>query len=185
MILSFMRYFEEGKYFYLPLIVLLLANILIQVSLVRTNYDRAEEAKKQYLNLREEKSKMMESLRIYKKSVKSFEAAANDIESFVSGLPSRHQMTKIIGEFHRVAKKSGLAISSSSYSEQHKKESDLIEYRLSFPISGRYGQVRRFIYNLEKMPYLMSIDDIGLSSNKDKKVSLSLNISLYLKAQEK
>ena len=105
----------------------------------------------------------------------------SDINSFVSELPTEREMTRIIKELHALARKSGITIKAAKYTPSRGKNKDLLHYAIVTPVSGSYRQVRKFIYKIEKMPYLMNIEDLAITSGKENAVSLSLKISIYFR----
>ncbi len=107
-----------------------------------------------------------------KKIVMDGEGATKFIEIAVSGASDDLQ-----------AKKSALSISSARYSPPAREGKYLIRHDISFPVEGPYKNIRKFIYKLEKMPYLMTIDDLALTSKEKQTVSVTIRISLYLRAE--
>ncbi|MDH3973839.1 MAG: type 4a pilus biogenesis protein PilO [Deltaproteobacteria bacterium] len=176
------KYVEEGKYLYLFFSVLLLVNVFINLVAVKPRWSEADKMRKEYLSLREEESQLRKNMHETIKLAESIRQARIDLKEFIDSLPPESATSKIRSELYRIARKSGISISSVKYSLPDYKNGDLVKYDISFPVSGSYRKIRRFIYRLESMPYLMSINGLALTSGKKRGVSVTIKISTYLKA---
>lgn len=176
-------YLVEGRRFYLVAGVALVFNIIFLISLVLPNNAHVEALKNDYSSIRKGRASKVEALKMIASSVSALETMHDDIDMFLNSMPEKVTMSGIVREFHRKAKKSALSISSSKYSPPVRAGKYLIRYDISFPVSGLYKNIRKFIYNLEKMPYLMTIDAPALISKDGQIVSVAIKISLYLRTE--
>lgn len=175
------KYFDESRMFYSAAIALLAINLIFSYAFLRPGWERAEELNLEYFSLRKDKTKMREEIGRHRASSASIEEMETDIGTFIKELPTEMEMTRIIEKIHSLAGKSGLAIREAKYTPSTDRNKELIHYTIVTPLSGPYLKVREFIYNMEKMPYLMNIEDLGLSSGKENTVSLSLKTSVYFR----
>ncbi len=182
MLQSAQKYFNENRGGYSTALLLLLANIIFYFAIVAPNSTRIEQSKLEYFNLRKSHAKIENELLETKARIINIGAMETDIKQFLGELPTPSAMTGLGRAIHKLAKKNRLEMRSVKYSLPQKKKEDILVYAVSLPVTGSYKQVRRFIYHLEKMPYLMTIDNLNLSASKGNKVSLNLNISFYFKA---
>lgn len=178
------KYFQEGKYVYLFFIVLLVGNVFANLVAVRPKWNEADKMRKEYHTLRDKESKLRKEMNEKIKLAEDIRQAGLDLKEFIDKLPPDSATSKIRSDLYRAAKKSGISISSVKYSMPTYKDEDLVKYDISFPVNGSYRKIRRFIYFLEKMPYLMSINDLAITSGKRGGVSVAVKISIYLKAGE-
>lgn len=176
-------YIAEGRRFYLVAGAAFILNVIFLTALVLPNSADVDVLKDDYSSFRKDRTSKREELKMIADSGVALETMNGDIEAFLNSLPDEATMSGIVREFHRQAKRSALSISSAKYSPPAKEGNYLIKYDISFPVSGLYKNIRKFIYNLEKMPYLMSIHDPALTSKGDRTVSVAIRISLYLRAE--
>lgn len=175
------NYINENRLFYGAVSAILLGNLIFLVLFVNPEKRRVKNLKKEYFLLRNEKAERTEEYRAKIDYFARIENARKDLASFLDLLPHQNEITHIISEIHKMAEKEKLSIKSAKYSSPKDYGTKLVRYSISFPLVGSYRQIRKFIYHLEKMPYLMSIDELNLASdNRFGGVSLSLQLSVYL-----
>lgn len=175
------QYFDENRLLYALLVTLFAANIIVFFAIVRPGGKDIETLRMEYFSLRKAVTGASEELKNKENALLQITAAAEDMDAFVAELPLQRDMTSIITEIRGLAKKAGLDISAAKYTRTGFKDDDIVAYDISFPINGTYRQVRKFIYSLEKLPYLMSFDELTITSNKLKTVSLPLKVSIYFR----
>jgi Tfp pilus assembly protein PilO len=176
-------YLIEGRRFYLVAGAAFIFNVIVLIALVMPNHADVDTLKNDYSSLRKDRTSRVEELKMIADSGAALESMKGDINIFLNSMPEKVTMSGIVREFHRQAKKSALSISSARYSPPVREGKYLIRHDISFPVEGRYKNIRKFIYKLEKMPYLMTIDDPALTSRGDRIVSVTIRISLYLRAE--
>jgi len=177
------KYFDENRFFYTAIIFALAANLLFNLFAVQKMTKKRDAQKKEYFGLRREKTRLSESLTERAEYSSKVGAIKDDIETFIKGLPAQGEMTGFIKKINRLAKRQGLVIQNAEYSRPVKIDDNLLNYAVSFPLTGSYGKIRKFIYNLENLPDLMSIDELSLTSSAGGEVSLSLKLSVYFREE--
>ena len=175
-------YIDEGRRFYLIVGGAFILNLIFLLSLVLPKNADLNTLKNDYSSTRKARTIKTEELKGIRDSVAALEAMKGDIGTFLNSMPDTLTMSGIVREFHRQAKKAGLSISSARYAPPSQEGKYLVKHDISFPVSGSYKNIRRFIYKLEKMPYLMTIADLPLVSKDARTVSVTIRISLYLRA---
>lgn len=100
-----------------------------------------------------------------------------------AGIPKWEEFTKTLGEIYRKAEGLNLAVDSASYQTAEIKGTDLVGVKVSMPVAGSYGEIKRFIYELETSPALFTIEGISLSKDNraDKEISLMLELKIHFK----
>ncbi len=177
-------YLAEGRRFYLAAGGAFIFNLIFLLALVLPNYADVDTLKNDYSSLRKDRTSKVEELKVIAGSGAALDSMKDNIDMFLNSLPDEVKMSGIVREFHSQAKKSVLSISSARYSPPVREGKYLIRHDISFPVEGPYKNIRKFIYKLEKMPYLMTIDDLALTSKNKRIVSVTIRISLYLRAKE-
>lgn len=113
-----------------------------------------------------------------------------DIAKFKDMLPKKTEMTKIIRELDNLARGSSLAIHDISYESKKMRGSNpedgadsISPISFSFPIEGKYSNVKSFIYKLENSKRFITIDDLSLDKASGKEdIRLKIKMSVYLKS---
>src|SRR3990172_5873303 len=98
-------------------------------------------------------------------------------------IPLWEEFTRATGDIFNKAEMLNLLIESTNYRSEPVKGSNLIKVTVSMPVTGSYGEIKRFIYDLETSPTLFIIQDLSLGSGNTEEgdVSLSLTITAYFK----
>lgn len=109
------------------------------------------------------------------------ERARSGVDAFKKGLPDEKRLTPVLEEVFLTAKKNGLKIPAGDYSPETLKDADISRYMISFPVEGRYSQIKKFIYDLENMKHQLAIEEISMASSKetDGTIGLKIKISAY------
>lgn len=104
-----------------------------------------------------------------------------DVEKFKKRLPGEKKLTRVIGDILSAAKKNGLVILTGDYGAETSREIDISKYTITFPVEGRYPQIKKFIYDVEALRYSLAIEDLTLTSSKalDGSIGLKIRVSVY------
>ncbi len=115
------------------------------------------------------------------KSPASFSKLKGDIAKFKNMLTQRAGMTKIIRELDILAKDSSLSIHDISYESKKTEQGGIFPLSFSFPIEGKYSNIKNFIYKLESSRGLITIDDLSLEKASGKEdIRLKIRATVYL-----
>lgn len=71
-----------------------------------------------------------------------------DLAKFREKIYPKNQFARFIGELYETASKNSLELSSITYRPSPSKEDPLLNYALTLTVSGKYSQLKRFIYDL-------------------------------------
>jgi len=130
--------------------------------------------------LKDIESKRMETVAI--KPAYTFQRLKADINKFNEMLPHGHEMTKIIRELDSLARGVSLSIRDVSYDSKKAAQSGIYPISISFPVEGKYANVKSFIYKLESSRRLLTIDDLSLEKASGREdIRLKIRVSVYLK----
>lgn len=115
----------------------------------------------------------------------AFRQAQQDLEKFNRRIPDRNGLSALVGEIFSIASRVGLDIRAIKYSPEKVKGRKLLEYPLTFAISGEYEQVKKFIHQVEQSPRLIAIDKISLrrDSQDEGRVKLSVSMITYFRLE--
>jgi len=116
----------------------------------------------------------------------AFRKAQADLERFNQRIPDRADLSALVGDIYGFAMETGLDIKAIRYQPKKSKGRELLEYPLTFAVSGDYRQVKEFIYQIEQSPRLIAIDKLSLDyGNRDEgNVKLSISMTTYFRLEE-
>ncbi|NVN99219.1 MAG: hypothetical protein HXX17_07845 [Geobacteraceae bacterium] len=88
-----------------------------------------------------------------------------DLAKFHEKIYGKVHFARFIGELYEMASRNNLDLSAISYKPTNEKEENLVNYALTLKVSGKYPQLKRFIYDLGSgKSNILVIDSIGMSS---------------------
>ena len=88
------------------------------------------------------------------------------------------KLLEILKEIDLLAHRYGLMKSNISYIDKQLEKEKLIQLDIVFPLTGRYSDIRRFIYSIEESDYFLIIDRVELVSLDRATDNVNLNIHL-------
>jgi len=115
--------------------------------------------------------------------LKTYEQAHHDIAAALARTTSREDLPKWITALAQLAKKRDLSIPSVDYQPEKFDSKDFQRIILTFSIGGPYGQVRRFLDDLERSNPFLVIEELTLARSKKERSDLDLQLraSMYLR----
>ncbi|MBE9537162.1 MAG: type 4a pilus biogenesis protein PilO [Proteobacteria bacterium] len=176
------QYLNEGKILYCTVAVLSMANLAFYLLVLGPKKEESNNFKNEFSLLKKESVQLRRANEKKRVQLKHIEQFRSDAGLFIDKLPPQGKLTKLIQDIHKLARKERLIIKSASYSQAKGTGGDILSNSISFPLTGTYRQIRKFIYNIEKMDYPISIDDLSISKSWGKNVSLSIKLSCYFQA---
>ncbi|WP_303720350.1 type 4a pilus biogenesis protein PilO [Malonomonas rubra] len=118
--------------------------------------------------------------------VSAVELMEDNLKQFSQLIPPKQKLSDFIGELFHWADEANLEIHQVSYQPKIDKETEYLNYGLSFSLQGTYKQLKKFMYLLENSKRILIVDKIGLTGkrNKDNSTSVNLQINLTTLFQE-
>lgn len=108
------------------------------------------------------------------------QGAYDDLITFRSRLSSKEDLTMTLSKVFKAAKRQGLTIAESKYSADKANAFGISRYTVSFPVSGVYGKIKKFIDDLESMQTPLAVEELALSrSTKGNSIELNVTLSAY------
>jgi hypothetical protein len=105
-----------------------------------------------------------------------------DLQRFYGLFPPATQLAEQVEQLHRLARKSGLELSQGEYRLEQRSEG-LWAYRVTLPVHGSYGQLRRFLSAvLAEMP-VASLDALRFERKKPLDTQLDAQVRLTVHAR--
>ena len=99
-----------------------------------------------------------------------------DVATFKKRLPSADALSRVIDDVYVSARRNGLSIEKGIYTPKSVNEMEISRYSISFPVQGRYKDIKKFIYDLETLKHPLVLDEISLARSKGGRGIVELNI---------
>ena len=107
------------------------------------------------------------------------------IETYREQFPERSGVAREGEELTRIARGLNLKMPGITYQSEPMKDVELLRVRLSLAVEGEYGQVRRFLRELEKRRRYLVVERIGLSEQRGQarisQVAMQLSLAGYFR----
>ena len=107
------------------------------------------------------------------------------VEAYREEFPERNRLVQVGGELTRLAATLSLKLPSVTYQPEPIKDVDLLRVRLTLGVEGPYGQVRRFLHELEKRRRHLVVERMGLAEQKGQasagQVAMQLTLAGYFR----
>ena len=103
-------------------------------------------------------------------------------ERFFNGLRGTTEVTQAVEQIYAAAEAEKLSLMHGEYTGAELPAADLVRYKITLPLKGTYGQVRRFVgTSLQTVPGL-TLDDLALQRPNigDGVVDARVQMSLFL-----
>ncbi len=156
--------------------VILLLNVTFYYFFVREQQESIGRLEKQYSIVRKGK------LRKGEDRFESIIRMKGDLEAFMKAVPEESSFPQLVHQVYSIIQENGLSSSTMAFKPQEAGHLSLTRYATSFKVVGTYRQVKRFLAQLLDAKNLFCVDGFVLEKKEaGRKVSMTLNLSLYLK----
>ncbi len=98
----------------------------------------------------------------------------------LNGIPAQKDMPLLVKELEQKAKRLNLAVAAVNYDIPRRESGELAMLSFSFPVEGRYPDIKRFIYEVETSGRLIGIQDVDLASDKGR-IKLQMKLMTYVR----
>jgi type IV pilus assembly protein PilO len=174
-----------NKGFPLAIATLLVLNIVAFALLTFLASPRINALERQYISLQNKVREGRQAGREAERPQTIYRQGKEDLKKFWAAIPPQKDFTALIGEIFSLAKNAGLAIDQITYTPKE-EEKGLLSDALSFTVTGKYEQVKKFIFSLEQSKRLIALEQISLSGGEQsgkEQVSLHLKLSTYFRTE--
>ncbi len=149
---------------------LLCADLLMYSVFVVPPASRLRKSEMRYAELKKERAEAV-----------LFEKQKQELTSILAGIPTQKDMPLLVKELVQSARRLNLAVAPIQYEPKQSGE-DLAMISFSFPVEGRYADIKRFLYDLETSPRLIGIQDLKLA-NAEGRIGMSMKLMTYIKGK--
>jgi Tfp pilus assembly protein PilO len=146
-------------------------NLLLYAVLVSPAAGRLKTDEARFVELRRRHAEAV----LFKKQKTSF-------TGFMAGIPAQKDMPLLVKEFVQTARRRHLSVASVTYDIPKRASGELAMLTFSFPVEGRYPDIKRFIYDVETSDRLVGIQELKLDADQAR-VKLDMKLVTYVKGQ--
>ena len=104
------------------------------------------------------------------------------LSGLIEGIPTQKDVPLLIKELMQAARRLHLSVDAVSSDIPTPGTSGLTMLTFTFPASGAYADVKRFIYEVETSKRLVGIQDLKLSSEKGR-VKFQMKLVTYIRGE--
>lgn len=103
-------------------------------------------------------------------------------ERFYAMLPATTEVTQYVERIYAAAEAEKLSLMHGEYTGAELPTANLVRYKITLPLKGSYGQIRRFIAEATKTVPGLALDDVALQrpSIGDAQVEARVQMSLFM-----
>jgi len=98
----------------------------------------------------------------------------------LAGIPAQKDMPLLVKELEQMAKRLNLAVAAINYDIPQRESGELAMLSFSFPVEGRYPDIKRFIYEVETSGRIIGIQNVTMDSNQGR-VKLQMKLLTYVR----
>jgi len=115
-----------------------------------------------------------------------YQQGIKDLAAWQERIVPKKRFTRFIGTLFETASNNSLALNGVSYKIVPVSDKKLVAYSLDIKVNGKYGAVKSFLSDLERMPEIVTIDNISLNNKSmlEDMVDLKVLLTVYLKLEE-
>jgi Tfp pilus assembly protein PilO len=152
-----------------PFVALICINLLIYFILVAPNVSKLESGKVRSADLRQRHAEAV----LFKEQKRLF-------AGLLAGIPAQKDMPLLVKELEQMAHRRNLSVAAVNYDIPRRESGELAKLSFSFPVEGRYPDIKRFIYEVETSARIIGIQDVILESDRGR-VKLQMKLITYVK----
>lgn len=106
-----------------------------------------------------------------------------DLDTLRGMIPAKRDFPALLEEILESASSCGVVLGPVSYKATVLKERKLLAYELSLSVSGRYGGVKAFLFDLQMLEGLATVDGLTLTAGDPyaEKVAMDARLTVYLR----
>ena len=127
--------------------------------------------------LKTDEARLRELRRLHAEAV-FFKKHRESFTGIISGIPAQKDMPLLVKEFVQTVRRLRL----SKYDIPRRASGELAMLTFSFPVTGRYPDIKRFIYELETSNRLVGIQTLKLDADQAR-VKLDMKLVTYVKGR--
>ena len=113
---------------------------------------------------------------------KSASTPSEELEEFYRYFPSEKKSPRVFGKLVEVAEKNGLSLNHGEYIVTQDKVGQLVRFKITLPVQGKYKQIRNFLSSLGTEIPNMALENVQFERKDilDEDVQVKIRLLLYM-----
>lgn len=111
-----------------------------------------------------------------------FKKQKQELSGIKAIIPTQNDMPLLIKELGQKARQLNLHILSINYDMPKRSGEDVAMLSFTFPVEGRYPDIKRFLYEVETSGRLVAIQNLDLEEEKGR-VKVQMKLMTYIKGR--
>ena len=186
------RLFVERRRVLLPLAVLLLVNVLALAAVIVPLRSLVTSAEQQSYAATTDLARARQRLREAQTARTSRDRAQQELQTFYAQVLPKNEAAAVAityVQIDHIARETGLSADRRDFTPERVKDSRLGRFSTEATLVGTYGDIRRFLYEIETAEPFLVIDAVALAPARGSTVTsdvlqVSVTISTYYLAAE-
>lgn len=161
--------------------VLFIAAFAAQLYLAMYQQPKLEKARSEWMQLRDAQARGV--ARVRRDEV--YRNGESDFKKFRERIYAKNQFARFVGELYDIAGRNRLEVTSITYKPEINKENSLLQYAMAISLSGSYGQLKKFIADIDSAGNILHVDSVSFSSQGGGSdlVQLQLQLTTYFRME--
>jgi type IV pilus assembly protein PilO len=115
-----------------------------------------------------------------------YQQGVKDLKTWQERIIPKRGFARFVGRLFEVAANNSLSFNGISYKVQQLKEQGLAAYTLDFSVAGKYGAVKSYLSDIERMPEIIAIENMALNNKAttEDAIDLKVQLTVYLRLEE-
>lgn len=115
-------------------------------------------------------------------AIKSATTPSEELEEFYRYFPSEKKSPHVFGKLVEVAEKNGLSLNHGEYIVTQDKVGQLVRFKITLPVQGKYKQIRNFLSSLGSEIPNMALENVQFERKDilDADVQVKIRLLLYM-----
>lgn len=157
---------------------LVTVNVLLHVFVIRETVRVSGDREAILANERDRLGRQRAEVAELEATASKFACTSSDVEHvFEDVLSSKQQrMTAIQRELRRLARENRMDPERLSYTGSEVADTGLVQFGVSFPLSGPFEMLQHFIEDVESSPNFLIVSDISLTGDRSQGQNLRLQV---------
>ncbi|MFZ5876396.1 MAG: type 4a pilus biogenesis protein PilO [Nitrospirota bacterium] len=115
---------------------------------------------------------------------KNYQQSYTEVTELTKRATAREALPSVVTTVASLAKKRGLKIPTVNYQPERVDLQDFQKVGLTFAVSGPYGDVRRFLNDLERSSPFLAVESLALARARDRdaaQLEVQVKLAAYLR----
>ncbi len=114
-----------------------------------------------------------------------YQQGLKDLKNWRSRVIPKKGFARFVGTLYETAANNSLSFKGATYKISQFKEQGLAAYTLDFNVVGKYAAVKSFIADLQRMPEMITMDNLSLNNKNaiEDAVDLKVQLTVYLRME--